>query len=125
MVKPGSALMWIWPVTVVPRRMVSGGLINPPDTMRLGTTVTGQIHMSAEAGFTIPASALTETRGQPAVWIVNPATHKVALRQVKVERYDQNSVLISAGLKDRELVVTAGVQTLHPDQQVQLLRTAP
>jgi RND family efflux transporter MFP subunit len=102
---------------------VKVGLISPPDTMRLGTTVTGQIHMSAEAGFTIPASALTETRGQPAVWIVNPATRKVALRQVRVERYDQNSVLISRGLEDRDIIVTAGVQALHPDQQVVLLRT--
>jgi RND family efflux transporter MFP subunit len=104
---------------------VKVALANPPNTMRLGTTVTGQIHLNAEPGFAIPASALTEATGQPAVWVVDRTTHRVALRQVKVVRYDQNSVLISHGLENGDMVVTAGVQALHPDQQVRLLEMGP
>jgi multidrug efflux pump subunit AcrA (membrane-fusion protein) len=69
----------------------------------------------------VPASALTEAHGRPAVWVVNPATHKVALREVRVARYDQSSVLISHGLTNGDMVVTAGVQALYPDQQVRVL----
>jgi len=104
---------------------VKVGLVNPPDTMRLGTTVTGQIHLDAVPGYGVPASALTEAHGRPAVWIVNRVTRKVALREVRVARYDQGSVMISRGLNNGDIVVTAGVQALHPDQQVRLLEPVP
>jgi hypothetical protein len=49
----------------------------------------------------------------------------VALRNVDVVRYELDRVLISQGLEPGELVVTAGVQTLRPGQQVRLLGTGP
>ncbi len=104
---------------------VKVGLANPPSTMRLGTTVTGQIHLDPIPGYSVPASALTEVHGSPAVWIVDRMTHKVALREVQVARYDQGSILISRGLTNGDIVVTAGVQALHPDQQVRLLDPVP
>jgi membrane fusion protein, multidrug efflux system len=45
----------------------------------------------------------------------------VALRNVDVASYELNRVLISQGLEPGELVVTAGVQTLRPGQEVRLL----
>jgi len=104
---------------------VKVGLGNPPSTMRLGTTVTGQIHLDAFPGFDLPASALTAAHGRPAIWIVNRATRRVALREVLVARYDQNSVLISHGLTNGDIVVTAGVQALYPDQPVRFLAPIP
>src|SRR5258706_7363462 len=104
---------------------VKVGLVNPPSTMRLGVTVTGQIHLEAIPGFDVPASALTAAQGHPAVWIVNRATHRVALRGVQVARYDPNNVLITRGLINGDIVVTAGVQALYPDQQVRLLEPMP
>ena len=71
------------------------------------------------------ARALTERHGHPAVWVVDQATHKVSLRQVEVARFDQSSVLISRGVTDGDVVVTAGAQALHPDQQVRLLEPRP
>jgi hypothetical protein len=44
----------------------------------------------------------------------------VSLRHVDVERYDPDSVMISHGLETGELLVTAGAQTLHPGQKVQI-----
>ena len=100
---------------------VKVGIINPPEAMRLGSTVTGRIKLSPPPGLQVPASALTEADGRPAVWVFDPQSQTVSLRNVDVLRYDPASVVISQGLETGELVVTAGVQTLHPGQKVRLL----
>ena len=69
----------------------------------------------------IPASALTETNGRPAVWVVDPQSKTVSLREVDILRHDPATVVISQGLETGEVVVTAGVQTLRPGQKVLLL----
>ena len=69
----------------------------------------------------IPASALTEANGRPAVWVVDPQSKTVSLREVDVLRHNPATVVISQGLEAGDLVVTAGVQTLRPGQKVQLL----
>jgi RND family efflux transporter MFP subunit len=103
---------------------VKVGLINPPEAMQLGSTVTGSIKLAAPPGVELPASALTEANGQPAVWVVDPQSHTVSLRNVDVSRYDPASVVVSKGLENGEVVVTAGVQVLHPGQKVRLLGAA-
>ncbi len=96
------------------------GLARPPAAMRLGSTVTGTIQLGGLAGIELPNSALTATQGAPAVWILDPQTNTVALRNIDVARYELDRVLVSQGLDVGELVVTAGVQTLRPGQQVRL-----
>src|SRR5271157_2063223 len=100
---------------------VKVGITDPPEAMRLGATVVGRLRLSAPHGVEVPASALTETDGRPAVWVVDPQSKTVSLRSVEVLRYDPASVVISQGLETGALVVTAGVQTLRPGQKVRLL----
>jgi membrane fusion protein, multidrug efflux system len=97
------------------------GLANPPAAMRLGSTVTGSIRLGGLTGIAIPNSALTASGGAPAVWTLDPESRTVALRNVDVAGFELDRVLISRGLDSGELVVTAGVQTLRPGQQVRLL----
>lgn len=97
------------------------GLIDHPAAMRLGATVTGRLELEAGQGITIPASALTKADGQPAVWIVDPSSLTVSLRNVEVQRFYPASAVISGGLQGGEVVVTAGVQALHPGQKIRLL----
>jgi membrane fusion protein, multidrug efflux system len=97
------------------------GLIEPPPEMRLGSTVTGSIRIGGPAGVRLPHSALTSADGQPAVWVVDAEVGTVSLRNIDVERYDLDSVIVEQGLQPDEIVVTAGVQALHPGQQVRLL----
>ena len=68
-----------------------------------------------------PASALTASDKGPAVWVVDPVTFIVALKSVEVLSFDPGTVVVSAGLDGGEIVVTAGVQALHPGQKVRLL----
>jgi RND family efflux transporter MFP subunit len=97
------------------------GLDNPPEAMRLGATVTGSMQMDAVPIIEIPATALTESNRQPAVWIVDPANLTTSIRNVDVVRFDPATVAVSQGLDIGEIVVTAGVQALHPGQKVRLL----
>ena len=69
----------------------------------------------------IPATALTSFNQQPAVWVVDPAERTVAIRNVDVLRFDQANVAVSQGLDTGDIVVTAGVQALHPGQKVRLI----
>jgi RND family efflux transporter MFP subunit len=100
---------------------VKVGIIDPPQGMQLGSTVTGRIKLAAPPGVEVPASALTEANGRPAVWVVDPHNKTVSLREVDVLRHDPATVVISQGLETGDLVVTAGVQTLRPGQKVQIL----
>jgi RND family efflux transporter MFP subunit len=93
----------------------------PPAAIRLGATVSGRLEVDHGHGLTLPASALTSTQGGPAVWVVDPAGLTVALKPVEVLRFDPGTVVISGGLDGGEIVVTAGVQALHPGQKVRLL----
>ncbi|WP_127090299.1 efflux RND transporter periplasmic adaptor subunit [Aquabacter cavernae] len=100
------------------------GLIDPPEAMRLGVTVLGRVVVDTGPVIEIPASALTRLNDKPAVWVVDPKTETVALRNVDVLRYTPSSVAVAEGLKPSEIVVTAGVQALHPGQKVRLLGAA-
>ncbi len=100
------------------------GLDNPPPAMRLGSTVIGTLQMTAASGIELPASALTRLDDQPAVWVVDPETFKVALRTIDVEQFNLSNVVVAGGLAPGEVVVTAGVQALRPGQQVRLLGAA-
>ncbi|WP_374545798.1 efflux RND transporter periplasmic adaptor subunit [Rhodoblastus sp.] len=96
----------------------------PPAAMRLGATVSGRMEVDHGHGVSLPASALTATANRPAVWVVDPANLTVALKPVEVLRFDPGTVVISSGLDGGEIVVTAGVQALHPGQPVRLLGAA-
>lgn len=101
------------------------GLIDPPAAMRLGSTVTGRITLGGSEGITLPASALTRAGGEPAVWLVDPATQTVSLRPVELARFDPARIVLSGGIQPGDTVVTAGVQSLRPGQKVRLLGRRP
>jgi RND family efflux transporter MFP subunit len=104
---------------------VKVGLTDPPPAMRLGATVVGRLETDAVPIIDIPATALTRINQQPAVWIVDPSTSTVSIRNVEVLRFDQARVVVSQGLDTGEIVVTAGVQALHPGQKIRLLGSEP
>jgi RND family efflux transporter MFP subunit len=97
------------------------GLTDPPPAMRLGATVVGRVSTRAGPMIDVPSSALTRMNQRPAVWIVDPATSTVAVRNVDVLRFDEAQAVISQGLDTGEVVVTAGVQALRPGQKVRVL----
>ena len=100
------------------------GLQDPPEAMRLGSTVVGRIELATAAIISIPASALTQQGRSPAVWVVDPAKSTVSLRDIDVLRFDADTVILSQGLAPGETIVSAGIQALHPGQRIRPLPQA-
>jgi RND family efflux transporter MFP subunit len=99
---------------------VKVGLANPPEAMRLGMTVVGRVQMEGQKVIPLPASALFEKNGEPAVWVVDPRSDAIDLVKVVLARNDPDLVLVGSGLAEGAVVVTAGVQRLWPGLKVRV-----
>lgn len=75
----------------------------------------------AAAAVLIPLAALYEKDGKTAVWVIDPVSHKVALREVRVGKYREDGVSIISGLSASDTLVTAGVHKLSVGQVVQAI----
>ncbi|HEU5284033.1 MAG TPA: efflux RND transporter periplasmic adaptor subunit [Burkholderiales bacterium] len=101
--------------------------LKPREPRRLALGATATLVAQYPAGETpvaaIPASALTQSNGQPAVWAVRPSNSDpvgtVDLTRVTVHGYRNDEVLVS-GPQPGALIVTAGVQKMAPGLRVAL-----
>ncbi len=96
-----------------------------PRALPLGATATLVVERAVgEApAAVIPASAITQNKGQPAVWVVRPTGSEPAgtvdLINVSLHGYRNDEVLVS-GPPAGDLVVIAGVQKMAPGLRVAL-----
>lgn len=90
----------------------------PPPEMVLGSAVRVSAHAQPREMAVLPWSALYSEGGKPAVWIVDPQSGAVAIRQIVIEVYQNSDIVIRNGLRPGELVVTVGTQLLRPAQRV-------
>lgn len=96
-----------------------------PRRLPLGASATVVVERSAmdTAVGAVPASAITQANGQPAVWVVRRAGTEpvgtVDLVQVTVHAYRNDEVLLS-GPPAGEHIVIAGVQKMAPGLRVAL-----
>ena len=93
-------------------------LRNPPPNIQLGMTAEVILNSadSLANAVILPLSAIYQTGDNAQVWIVTKE-NKVALKNVKVENFSGNEVLVR-GLSPQDIVVTAGIQKLHEGQEV-------
>lgn len=96
------------------------GLTDPPPSFRLGGGVVGKLHSETSAILALPTSALASGRQKPAVWVVDPKSLVVALRDVEVARQEPATAFIAKGLVPGDVVVTAGASSLREGQTVRL-----
>jgi membrane fusion protein, multidrug efflux system len=95
-------------------------LDSPPESFRLGTTITATVTTQAAPGIDLPVSALLERDGKTMVWVVDPATSTVSTQEVTIVARDGSSVRILNGLTPGTRVVTAGVNSLTQGQTVKI-----
>jgi multidrug efflux pump subunit AcrA (membrane-fusion protein) len=69
----------------------------------------------------VPLTALVAREGRTFVWLVDAATRTVDLAPVEVGAYSGNQVSIAGGLKEGDVIVTAGVHKLFPREKVAIL----
>jgi RND family efflux transporter MFP subunit len=89
-----------------------------PAGVRFGDAIVGTISETDRARIMLPWPAMSATAKGPAVWVVDPTSHKVALRQVQILRYETGKIILAGGLKDGEQVVGLGADRLYPGRVV-------
>lgn len=99
-------------------------LKDPPEQLRFGSSVVGRLKTTTAPVVVLPAAALFDKGGQPAVWVFQPATATVVLKTVTVARFETDRVVINEGLEKGQIVVTAGVNRLREGQKVRLAEGA-
>ncbi len=96
-------------------------VLEPDAAVRLGMTARLTVDLATPEGFhKLPLTAIYDSDGAPRVWILDPKTSRVAQRAVTLAQLQKNAALVSAGLSDQDVVVTAGVNLLHDGQRVRI-----
>ncbi|MGF6260186.1 multidrug efflux system membrane fusion protein [Paraburkholderia youngii] len=100
-------------------------LTAPGPDVRLGMTANVAFSsadaMVAGQTFTLPVTALFHKGENPAVWVVRKGSDTLELRPVTIQRYDERTVSLSAGLHDGDRVILQGVHAVSSGQQVQVV----
>jgi RND family efflux transporter MFP subunit len=105
-------------------RRVKIELDNPPDTFRLGSTIFAHVAASAVTATRLPESALLRDAPQTQVFVVDPQSLKVSLRDIEVAPDTDDRWIVRGGLQPGERVVTAGVHSLKEGQTVRIYGSA-
>ena len=89
--------------------------------LQLGQTMTVLLELPRREGvIRLPLSALMQQQGRNAVWLLDRQSMTVQPQPVEVAGADGNAVVVTAGLRPGQTIVTAGVHTLAPGQKVRL-----
>jgi multidrug efflux system membrane fusion protein len=97
-------------------------LIDPPATVALGMTATVTFATPvAQAVLTVPLQTLLVEGGTTHAWLFDPASGTVRRTAITVGNVAGNDIVVSAGLKSGDIVVTAGAHQLKEGQKVKLL----
>jgi RND family efflux transporter MFP subunit len=102
-------------------------IIKADDALKLGMSASVRLQLGTAAAIVVPNTALYTRDNTTRVWLVERASETVRQVAVTVGDSTNDGVIITAGLKPGDLVVTAGANLLLPGQKVRLLGapTAP
>lgn len=100
-------------------RRVRIALNDPPDTFRLGATVTATLGKDQASSLQVPASAIVANDGGNFVWVVDQSASTVSLQKVDLAA-DPTGARVIGGLAPGARVVTAGIHSLKPGQRVRI-----
>lgn len=100
-------------------------LADPPDSFRLGSTITATRVAATEPAIELPLSALLEADGKTRVWVVDPKASTVATRDIEISARTAGSFTVANGLEGGMRVLTAGVHSLADGQKVRIEGATP
>lgn len=98
-------------------------VLEPPEFIGLGMTATlGFERPDTTPVAEVPLSSIFQRGTQPAVWVIDRDTGTVELRPVAIARWRDDTAAILSGVKEGELIATAGVHKLETGQKVKPLQ---
>ncbi|KMK65618.1 efflux RND transporter periplasmic adaptor subunit [Puniceibacterium sp. IMCC21224] len=83
-----------------------------------GDAVRGTVQRQVDDHIVLPFAAMSATRDGPAVWVVDPANGTVSLRQITIDRFETERIIVRDGLDEGTLIVTDGAQLMYPGRPV-------
>jgi len=105
--------------SVTRMRRVRIALNDPPESFRLGSTITAGLSKGHSSVLRVPASAILKQGAEAFVWVIDAPTSTVSLRKVDLSE-DEGGIRVTGGLSLGESIVTAGIHSLKQGQQVRI-----
>ena len=105
--------------SVTRMRRVRIALNDPPESFRLGSTITAKLSNTPAAVLRVPASAVLEEDAETFVWVVDAPTSTVSLQKVDLSE-DEAGFRVTSGLIVGARIATAGIHSLKQGQQVRI-----
>jgi multidrug efflux pump subunit AcrA (membrane-fusion protein) len=94
-------------------------LNDPPESFRLGSTITARPSDDHSSILRVPASAVLKRGGEDFVWVIDASGSTVSLHKVGLAE-DEAGLRLTGGLTAGERIVTAGIHSLRPGQQIRI-----
>jgi membrane fusion protein, multidrug efflux system len=105
--------------SVTRMRRVRIALNDPPESFRLGSTITARLSDDHASVLRVPASAVLKAGAETFVWVVDAPGSTVSLHKVGLAE-DEAGIRVTGGLRAGERIVTAGIHSLKQGQQVRI-----
>jgi RND family efflux transporter MFP subunit len=109
--------------SVTRMRRVRIALNNPPESFRLGSTITASLSDGHASALRVPASAVLKQGAETFVWVIDPSTNTVSLHGVNLSE-EEGGIRVTGGLSIGARIVTAGIHSLKQGQQVRIEQEA-
>jgi membrane fusion protein, multidrug efflux system len=109
--------------SVTRMRRIRIALDDPPESFRLGSTITARLSDGHSAVLRLPAPAVLKQGSETLVWVIDPPTSTVSLRKVELSE-DEGGIRLTGGLTAGARIVTAGIHSLKQGQQVRIEQDA-
>lgn len=95
------------------------------EPFRLGATVSAYLQDGqSQSTITVPRSAVIDSDGKTAVWVVDPAAKTVDMKPVQLADGGGPVAQVLGGLQAGDRIVVAGIHSLTPGQQVRITGSA-
>jgi RND family efflux transporter MFP subunit len=104
-------------------RRVRIALNDPPESFRLGSTITARLSSRHSSVLRMPASAVLKEGGEAFVWVIDDPTGRVSLQKVDLFE-DERGIRVAGGLTAGARIATAGIHSLKQGQQVRIEQDA-
>jgi membrane fusion protein, multidrug efflux system len=100
-------------------RRVRIALNDPPESFRLGSTITARLSDGHSSVLRVPASAVLKEGAKTFVWVIDAPTSTVSLCKVELSE-NEGGIRLTGGLTVGARIVTAGIHSLKQGQQVRI-----
>jgi RND family efflux transporter MFP subunit len=104
-------------------RRVRIALNDPPESFRLGSTITARLSSGHTSVLRMPASAVLKEGAETFVWVIDAPKSTVSLHRVDLSE-EEGGIRVTGSLSIGARIVSAGIHSLKQGQQVRIEQEA-